>query len=82
MIVEIVSANEIAQRELNGWKLTGKQTIIAGKLRTAEMQKEGDKFAWIEEDNKIRQAAIDKMTKSEKFMYFRNCALYAKGLDV
>lgn len=82
MIVEIVSANEIAQRLQNEWTLTGKQTVIAGKLRTAEMQKEGNPMAWIEENNKIKQDAINKMNRTERRMYFQRSALYARGLEV
>jgi hypothetical protein len=83
MIIEIVPAREVEAREAAGWECTGKEfCVIDGKARTVEMRKDGDPLAWIEADSKIKADAVAKMSRTERRIYFKRLALYARGLDV
>jgi len=80
---QIVSASEISKYENEGWKRTGKQTVIAGMLRTVEMEKDGaDPFSWLEEDNHVRNEVISKMSPRERKIYFANDRLRRRGYDI
>ena len=83
MIVEIISASEVGEKEAMGWKRTGKEfCVIHGKPRTIEMQKEGDPLAWIEDDRKARAAEVANMNPTERRMHFQRVALKHRGYDV
>lgn len=74
------SVNEICAAKNDGWNLV-KENIIAGKVRSVVMEKEGNAFEWLEEDQKIKQEHYKKLTNTEKRLYRDFQKRYARGLD-
>jgi hypothetical protein len=81
MLTEIISPNELAAKLADGYKVV-KENVIAGKVRTIEVQKEGNPMAWLEEDNNLRKEYVASMAKRERDIYFRNAALRHRGMDI
>lgn len=80
-MIEVVSASEIDVRLTQGWKPTGKETWIAGKLRTIEMTKEGDDLAWLDDRRQIIARHVSSLSKREQQIYFQRTRRQHRGLD-
>lgn len=69
MIVETVSLRDLESKLSEGFVVV-KENIIAGKVRTVVVAKEGNALQWLEDDNKARNERISAMSKTEKRIYF------------
>ena len=74
------SATEIEAAKADGWVLV-KETVIAGKVRSALMAKGGNAYAWIEADAAAKRAEYRALSKTEKRLHMDRHKRYARGLD-
>ena len=81
MITETVSAEEIEAHRANGWRLV-RTNVIAGKIRSAIMEKEGDPTAWLAEDARLRTERRKNLTRSQQRIASQRDVLRRRGYDV
>lgn len=75
------SISEAETAKAAGWMLV-KENIIAGKVRSVVMEKEGNPFHWIEEDNRIRSARFANLSKHDQKIRRQREALRHRGFDI
>lgn len=81
MITKTVSPIDLESKLAEGFTVV-KENVIGGKVRSYVMEKEGDKFQWIEDENKAKREYIAAMGKAERRIYLNRSRLYTRGLDV
>ncbi len=80
-IIETVSASEIETRTAAGWTLI-QENIIAGKVRSAVMSKEGNATAWLTEHATVNAAARNNLTKTQRRIANHRDYLRHRGWDL
>lgn len=74
------SKSEIESAKSSGWKVVH-ENIIAGKVRSALMEKEGNPLEWLEEDQRIKRERYSLLSAKEKRMYRDFEKRYARGME-
>lgn len=80
-MTQTFSISEVADAKAAGWMVV-KENVIAGKVRTVVMEKEGNPLAWLEEETRAKKERRAGYTKVQMRMAMNRDRLKNRGMDV